>query len=129
IGAFNLTWMLHTPLTRTLPVGLADSYASMRIGVGSAYTLIFLVVIMAALWELQALATLVQKHDGNWAPHSLTQHPYRTRAPRKALFGWHPGSAPRRPGDRGGRSRRVARTVRLRQDNAAQAARGTRDTG
>ncbi|PEL01171.1 ABC transporter permease, partial [Bacillus sp. AFS017336] len=39
MGEFNLTWMLHTPLTRTLPVGLADSYASMRIEVGSAYTL------------------------------------------------------------------------------------------
>jgi putative spermidine/putrescine transport system permease protein len=32
VGEFNLTWMLHTPLTRTLPVGLADSYASMRLG-------------------------------------------------------------------------------------------------
>jgi len=29
MGEFNLTWMLHTPLTKTLPVGLADSYASM----------------------------------------------------------------------------------------------------
>src|SRR5216684_3655502 len=28
LGEFNLTWMLHTPLTKTLPVGLADSYAS-----------------------------------------------------------------------------------------------------
>ncbi len=27
IGEFNLTWLLHTPLTKTLPVGLADSYA------------------------------------------------------------------------------------------------------
>ena len=25
VGEFNLTWMLHTPLTRTLPVGLADT--------------------------------------------------------------------------------------------------------
>jgi ABC-type ATPase involved in cell division len=31
LGEFNLTWMLHTPLTKTLPVGLADSYASMRL--------------------------------------------------------------------------------------------------
>ncbi|HUQ73518.1 MAG TPA: ABC transporter permease subunit, partial [Burkholderiales bacterium] len=30
MGEFNITWMLHTPLTQTLPVGLADSYASMR---------------------------------------------------------------------------------------------------
>src|SRR4029079_7584490 len=25
LGEFNLTWMLHTPLTKTLPIGLADS--------------------------------------------------------------------------------------------------------
>ena len=33
--------MLHTPLTKTLPIGLADSYASMRLEIASAYTLIF----------------------------------------------------------------------------------------
>ncbi|MBV9892292.1 MAG: ABC transporter permease subunit, partial [Rhizobacter sp.] len=49
IGEFNLTWMLHTPLTRTLPVGLADSYASARLEVGSAYTLVFFVVVLPAL--------------------------------------------------------------------------------
>ena len=64
IGEFNLTWMLHTPLTRTLPVGLADSYASMRIEVGSAYTLIFLAVILPVLWSLQALAALLQRRYG-----------------------------------------------------------------
>jgi len=53
IGEFNLTWMLHTPLTRTLPVGLADSYASMRIEVGSAYTLVFLLVVLPLLWLMQ----------------------------------------------------------------------------
>ena len=65
IGEFNLTWMLHTPLTRTLPVGLADSYASMRIEVGSAYTLIFLLVIVPILWLLQAVSTLIQKRYAN----------------------------------------------------------------
>lgn len=65
IGEFNLTWMLHTPFTRTLPVGLADSYASMRLEVGSAYTLVFLIVILPLLWLLQAFSTLVQKHYGN----------------------------------------------------------------
>jgi putative spermidine/putrescine transport system permease protein len=64
IGEFNLTWMLHTPLTRTLPVGLADSYASMRIEVGSAYTLVFLAVILPVLWALQALAATLQKRYG-----------------------------------------------------------------
>ncbi|MBS0294516.1 MAG: ABC transporter permease subunit [Proteobacteria bacterium] len=64
VGEFNLTWMLHTPLTRTLPVGLADSYASMRIEVGSAYTLVFFIVILPVLWALQALAQLMQKRYG-----------------------------------------------------------------
>ena len=64
VGEFNLTWMLHTPLTRTLPVGLADSYASMRIEIGSAYTLVFLLVILPVLWGLQALGTLIEKHHG-----------------------------------------------------------------
>lgn len=64
VGEFNLTWMLHTPLTRTLPVGLADSYASMRIEIGSAYTLVFLLVILPVLWGLQALGTQIQKHYG-----------------------------------------------------------------
>jgi putative spermidine/putrescine transport system permease protein len=53
MGEFNLTWMLHTPLTKTLPVGLADSYASMRLEIGSAYTLIFLVMIVPLLIALQ----------------------------------------------------------------------------
>jgi putative spermidine/putrescine transport system permease protein len=64
VGEFNLTWMLHTPLTRTLPVGLADSYASMRIEVGSAYTLIFFIVVLPLLWALQAIAHEVQKRYG-----------------------------------------------------------------
>lgn len=64
VGEFNLTWMLHTPLTRTLPVGLADSYASMRIEIGSAYTLVFLLVILPVLWGLQWLGHWVGKHHG-----------------------------------------------------------------
>lgn len=64
VGEFNLTWMLHTPLTRTLPVGLADSYASMRIEIGSAYTLLFFIVILPALWGMQALAKHLEKRYG-----------------------------------------------------------------
>lgn len=56
IGEFNLTWLLHTPLTKTLPVGLADSYASMRLEVASAYTLVFLLMLMPLLVGLQWLA-------------------------------------------------------------------------
>ncbi|MBP6898312.1 MAG: ABC transporter permease subunit [Pseudacidovorax sp.] len=64
VGEFNLTWMLHTPLTRTLPVGLADSYASARIEIGSAYTLVFFLVILPVLWGLQAAADFIRKHHG-----------------------------------------------------------------
>lgn len=56
IGEFNLTWLLHTPLTKTLPVGLADSYASLRIEIGSAYTIVFFAMIIPWLVLLQRLA-------------------------------------------------------------------------
>jgi putative spermidine/putrescine transport system ATP-binding protein len=56
IGEFNLTWMLHTPLTKTLPVGLADSYASMRLEIGSAYTIIFFLMIIPLLLAMQWVA-------------------------------------------------------------------------
>ena len=61
IGEFNLTWMLHTPLTKTLPVGLADSYASMRLEIGSAYTVVFIAMIVPLLVGLQ------------WAAHPLKE--------------------------------------------------------
>ena len=48
--------MLHTPMTKTLPVGLADSYASMRLEVASAYTLVFFVMIVPLLIAMQLLA-------------------------------------------------------------------------
>jgi ABC-type Fe3+/spermidine/putrescine transport system ATPase subunit/ABC-type spermidine/putrescine transport system permease subunit II len=56
IGEFNLTWMLHTPLIKTLPVGLADSYASMRLEIGSAYTIAFFFMIIPLLVAMQAIA-------------------------------------------------------------------------
>lgn len=56
LGEFNLTWMLHTPLTKTLPIGLADSYASMRLEVASAYTLIFFIMIIPLLVAMQRFA-------------------------------------------------------------------------
>ncbi|MGF1502803.1 MAG: ABC transporter permease [Paracoccaceae bacterium] len=56
VGEFNLTWMLHTPLTKTLPVGLADSYASMRLEIASAYTLVFFVMILPLLVAMQIAA-------------------------------------------------------------------------
>ena len=55
LGEFNISWMLQTPDTKTLPVGMADSYASMRLEVGSAYTFIFLVILVPILSLMQAL--------------------------------------------------------------------------
>ena len=56
LGEFNLTLMLSTPLTMTLPVGLADAYASMRLEVASAYTLVFFVMIIPLLVAMQTFA-------------------------------------------------------------------------
>jgi len=56
VGEFNLTWMLHTPTTKTLPVGLADSYASMRLEIGSAYTIVFFLMVVPLLVAMQWVA-------------------------------------------------------------------------
>ena len=70
IGEFNMTWMLHTPLTKTLPVGLADSYASMRLEIGSAYTVIFFILIVPLLMVLQ----LTNRKSGrSHVPHSVAK--------------------------------------------------------
>lgn len=61
VGEFNLTWMLHTPLTKTLPVGLADAYASMRLEISSAYTLIFLVMLLPLMIGVQWSGSLLRK--------------------------------------------------------------------
>ncbi|MEO8151754.1 MAG: ABC transporter permease subunit [Rhizobacter sp.] len=55
MGEFNMTWLLHTPFTKTLPVGLADAYASLRLEIGSAYTLIFFMMLVPLLLGMQAL--------------------------------------------------------------------------
>lgn len=61
IGEFNLTWMLHTPHLKTLPVGLADSYASMRLEIASAYTLVFFVMIVPLLVAMQWASARAQR--------------------------------------------------------------------
>jgi putative spermidine/putrescine transport system permease protein len=61
IGEFNLTWMLHTPFTKTLPVGLADSYASMRLEIASAYTLVFFIMIVPLLVAMQWASARAQR--------------------------------------------------------------------
>lgn len=64
IGEFNLTWMLHVPFLKTLPVGLADSYASMRLEIASAYTLIFFVMIVPLLMALQWASQRAERMSG-----------------------------------------------------------------
>jgi putative spermidine/putrescine transport system permease protein len=61
LGEFNTTLLLATPFTMTLPVGLADSYASMRLEIGSAFTLLFLVLVVPPMVALQAIADRVAK--------------------------------------------------------------------
>jgi putative spermidine/putrescine transport system permease protein len=78
VGEFNMTWMLHTPLTKTLPVGLADSYASMRLEIGSAYTIVFFVMIVPLLVALQ------------WAARPRRPAPVREDAPAR-VGGTAPG--------------------------------------
>jgi len=56
MGEFNMTWLLHTPLNKTLPVGLADAYASLRLEVASAYTLVFFVMVVPLLLIMQSLS-------------------------------------------------------------------------
>jgi len=78
LGEFNLTWMLHTPDTKTLPVGLADAYASMRIEIGSAYTIIFFAITLPLLIAMQMLGigpggTLKHKPDDIAATEEDTQ--------------------------------------------------------
>ena len=61
IGEFNLTWMLHTPYLKTLPVGLADSYASMRLEIASAYSLVFFIIIVPLLMAMQWASARAQR--------------------------------------------------------------------
>jgi putative spermidine/putrescine transport system permease protein len=46
-------------------VGLADSYASMRLEIGSAYTLLFFGVVLPVLWLLQWIVQIFEKRHGN----------------------------------------------------------------
>lgn len=66
VGEFNITWMMHTPETKTLPVGLADSYASMRLEIGSAYTVVFLIMIIPLLVALQLYGQPKKKQSENF---------------------------------------------------------------
>ena len=45
-------------------MGLADAYASLRFEVGSAYTLVFFVMIVPLLLAMQRDAGLAEVHSG-----------------------------------------------------------------
>lgn len=53
IGEFNLTLLLSTPLTQTMPVGLAVAYTNSRLELGSAYTILFFIMIVPLLLAMQ----------------------------------------------------------------------------
>jgi len=55
LGEFNMTFFLYTPLRVTLPVGLYEAYASLRIEIGSAYTVIFLIIAIPLMFLLHKL--------------------------------------------------------------------------
>ncbi len=52
LGEFNMTFFLYTPLTETLPVGLYEAYASLRIEIGSAFTVVFLILAIPLMYFL-----------------------------------------------------------------------------
>ena len=103
LGEFNLTWMLHTPLTKTLPVGLADSYASMRLEVASAYTLVFFVMIIPLLVAMQMFAAIAARTAERGDERSMTA------ASRCALERCGKTFARRHPRARAGDARHRAR--------------------
>jgi putative spermidine/putrescine transport system permease protein len=53
VGEFNLTLLLSTPLMQTMPVGLAVAYTNSRLEQGSAYTILFFVMIVPLLIAMQ----------------------------------------------------------------------------
>ena len=55
LGEFNITFFLYTPFLMTLPVGMYESYASLRIEVGSAFTTLFLVFAIPLTYFLNRI--------------------------------------------------------------------------
>ncbi len=53
IGEFNLTMLMSTPMTQTLPVALAVAYTNSRIELASAYTIMFFLMIVPLLIAMQ----------------------------------------------------------------------------
>jgi putative spermidine/putrescine transport system permease protein len=64
VGEFNLTWMLHTAADQNPSRRTRRQYASMRLEIGSAYTLLFFIVVLPVLWSLQWLVRLFERSYG-----------------------------------------------------------------
>ena len=92
IGEFNLTWMLHTPDTKTLPVGLADTYASLRIEIGSAYTILFFIMTMPLLVAMQWLGVDATGQRNTSAKRLASRQSRRSRTPRSSSTSGQPDS-------------------------------------
>lgn len=55
LGEFNITFFLYTPFLMTLPVGMYEAYASLRIEVGSAFTTLFLAFAIPLTYVMNRL--------------------------------------------------------------------------
>lgn len=53
LGEFNITFFLYTPLDMTMPVGMYEAYASLRIEVGSAFTALYFLITMPLAVAMQ----------------------------------------------------------------------------
>ena len=125
MGEFNMTWLLHTPLNKTLPVGLADAYASLRLEIASAYTLVFFIMIVPLLLAMQALSRpRVGPSSGRKRSDGHSRRPPTRSRSRCERCGktFADGTRALEPLDLDHQRRRdgrVSRPLRLRQDHDA----------
>ncbi len=56
IGEFNMSGPLHAPLSKTLPIGLTDGYASLRIEISSVYMMMFFLMAVLVVIALERVA-------------------------------------------------------------------------
>ncbi len=61
LGEFNITFFVYTPFLMTLPVGMYEAYASLRIEVGSAFTTLFLAFAIPLTYFMNRLNKTLTK--------------------------------------------------------------------
>ena len=118
LGEFNLTWMLHTPLTKTLPVGLGRQLCldAARSGVG-LYAGLLRHDHSAADRHADVRRLSRQRHG--LAAMSAPRCRAAYRSLRQDVRRRHPRARARQPRHRARRDHGAARPVRLRQDHIA----------